>query len=255
MMRTTFTLSVTALLFVPVVLGMIGVSVAQVMQSNNYQIDTDSLNVAGGFSESDSFQMESTVGEIASGPSASDNFSVRAGFQQMQAVQISLSPIAAVILSPSIPGVSGGTANGSTTFTVITDNPAGYEVRISAEDEPALQEVASANTIADYVPTDVADYAFSLGESDAHFGYSVESTAAAARFVHNGADCGVSGSNTALQCWDGLSTTTAVVAESGSANQPGGTDVTLHFRVGVGGLVNQAPGTYVATTTITAVPL
>ena len=248
-------LSLLALLFIPLVLGMFGISVAQVMQSTNYQIDSDSVNVTGGFSESTSYQMESTVGEVATGDSDSSSFSVRAGFQQMQAVQISLSPISSVVLSPTIPGVTGGTANGSTTFTVITDNPAGYEVTIQAEGEPAMQEVQSVNTIADYAPSGTADYDFRLNSSDAHLGYSIESPAAAVRFINDGNDCNVSGSNTALQCWDGLSTTTAVIVRETTANQPAGTDTTIHFRVGIGGSVNQAPGTYVATTTVTALPL
>lgn len=255
MLRSTFTLSLQSLALVPVVLAMIGVSTAQVMQSTNYQIDSDSVNVGGGYSDSSSYQMESTVGEAATGDSDSTNFSVRAGFQQMQSVQISLSAIDMVSMNPSIPGVSGGTSNGSTTFTVITDNPAGYEVTIAAENSPALQEQASANTIADYAPSSAADYTFSLGASDAHMGYSVESAAAAARFLHSGATCNTGSTNTALQCWDGLSTTSATVVTSASANHPAGTEATLHFRVGVGGSVSQTPGTYVATTTVTALPL
>lgn len=234
---------------------MFEVSVAQMMQSTNYQIDSDSVNVTGGFSESTSFQTESTVGEIASGDSDSTNFSVRAGFQQMQAVQISLSPIAAVVLSPSIGGVSGGTSTASTTFTVITDNPAGYEVTIQAEGEPAMQETDTANTIADYVPTGAADFSFVLGSTDAHFAYSVFSPAAANRFLHDTIACNTGFNNTAETCWDGLSTTTAVIATESSANQPAGTDTTIYFQLGVGGVVNQAPGTYIATTTITALPL
>lgn len=255
MLRTFLTLSVTALVFAPIAIGMLQVSIAQVMQSTNYQIDSDSVNVTGGFAESSSYQMESTVGEVGTGDSDSTSFSVRAGFQQMQAVQVSLSPIGNVILSPSIPGVSGGTANGSTTFTVITDSPAGYEVVMSAEASPALQEQASANTIADYIPTGTADYTFSVDASDAHFGYSVESVAAASRFFNDGGSCDTGATNTALQCWDGLSTTTAVVATDSSANQPAGTDVTVHFRVGIGGSVSQPPGTYIATTTVTAIAL
>ena len=255
MLRSFLTLSVAALILVPVVLNMFGVSVAQVMQSTNYQIDSDSVNVTGGFSESTSFQTESTVGEIATGDSASNNFSVRAGFQQMQAVQLSLSPIASVILSPSIGGVAGGTSTASTTFTVITDNPAGYEVTIAAEGEPAMQEASSANSIADYVPTDSADFSFALASTDSHLGYSIFSPAVAPRFLHDTTACNTGSNNTAETCWDGLSTTTAVIVTESSANQPAGTDTTIYFQLGVGGSVNQAPGTYIATTTVTALPL
>lgn len=233
----------------------LGVATAQVMQSTSFQIESDSVNVSGGSSQSSSYQLESTTGELATGPSDSTNFSVRAGFQQMQPVQIAMTAASAINLTPSIPGVAGGTANGSTSVTVITDGEAGYELTIAAATDPALQVSGESYTIADYTPSGTADYNFAIGSTDSHLGYSVESTDAASRFLYSGTTCDTGSTNTALQCWDGLSTTAAVASTRTSSNHPNGTDTKIHMRVGVGGSVVQEPGTYVGTTTLTALPL
>lgn len=241
------------LLFFPVVLVSLHVGLAQVMESTNYIIQSDSINVGGGFSSSTNFQMEGTVGEVATGDSASDAFELRAGFQQMQAVYISLTGAQAVALGPTIPGVSGGTATGSTTVTVTTDSQAGYELRIEAEESPAMR--SGANTIADYTPAGAqADFTFETGLADAHLGYTPEGVHVVSRFLDSGGVCG-SGSDTADRCWDGLSMTPAAIARGTGANHPTGTDTTIKFQVGVGGSVVQPAGTYVATTTITAIAL
>ena len=228
--------------------------VSQMMQSDNFQIESDSVNVGGVYSESDSFQLEDTVGEIATGESESESFQLRAGYQQMQSVVISLTQPDSVVMDPSIPGLAGGVSNGSTSLIATTDNPAGYELLLSAESDPAMQN-ASNDTIADYVPVNGADFDFLIGSSDSHFGFSIESADALNRFLHDGENCGVGSTNSPRVCWDGLGTTPTAVVESGSANQPAGTETTIHFRVGVGGDVSQPPGTYMATTTVTAVPL
>lgn len=228
---------------------------AQTMQSPSYQIESDSVNVGGARSTSTSYQLEDTAGEVATGPSSSDNFELRAGYQQMQDVFISLTQPDPVTLSPAIPGVSGGTSTGSTTLTVTTDNPAGYDIEIAATADPAMQTAGSAATIADYVPSGASDFTFTTASSQAHLGYNVVSSAAATQFINDGSSCGSGGLNTSVNCWDGLDTTGAVIASAGTANHPTGTDIVIHFQVGVGDNVVQPPGTYVATTTVTAIPL
>ena len=76
------------------------------------------------------------------------------------------------------------------------------------------------------------------------------------RFRDDGVStCGGAGVlDTVLSCWDGLSTTSKVIAE-GNANQPNGATTTVHFRVGIGGSTPVLAGTYIATSTLTAVPL
>ena len=227
---------------------------AQVMSSDNFQIESDSLNFGGGFSSSESFDLKSTIGEIATGRSDSEEFSLRAGYRQMLEIFVSISEPAPIVMDPSIPGVVGGFSNGSTTVTVITDNPAGYSLQIAADQSPAMSSENN-DTIADYVPITSADYNFLLPGAESRFGFSVESTFAAARFFNDGADCGVGSLNESDRCWDGLTTTFTEIVREQEANHPSGTGSILHFRVGVGSEANQPPGVYIATTTITAVPL
>lgn len=222
---------------------------AQVMTSSNYRIQSDSVNMGGGFSSSTTYVLESTVGEIATGPSDSDSYLMRAGYQQMHEVYLALSSATDVTMAPSIPGVTGGTANGSTTVTAITDSTSGYQLTIQSSDTPSMQ--SGVNTIADYTPGGDPDYTFTTGAADSHFGYSPFGDDITQAFRDNGNACNAGSNNTAEACWDGLSTTPAIIAESVSANNPLGTDTTVYFRVGVGSSVLQAPGIYTATTTLT----
>jgi len=245
-----------ALLLTPIVLFGTHISVAQLMSGTSYQIQSDSVNVGGLYSTSSSYTLEDTTGEIASGKSDSSSFSLRAGYQQMQAITIAMTQPNSVVLAPSIPGLAGGVSNGSTSVTVTTDNPAGYEILIEAAGNPALQAEGGTYTIGDYVPSGSADYTFAIGSTDAHLGYSVLSADAESRFLHSGsAPCGTGSTNTAQTCWDGLSTTPQTIVTGTAANHPSGTESIIYFRVGVGGDVVQAPGDYVATTTVTALPL
>ena len=226
---------------------------AQVRSSSNFQIQSDSVNFGGGFSSSTNFAQESTFGEIATGVGSSTNFVLRAGYQQMQDSFLALSAVANVTMTPTIGGVSGGISNGSTTFSATTDNPAGYQLTIAAENGPAMQN--GADSIADYVPSGDPDFTFTTDPTDSHFGYSIGGVDTADRFKNNGALCNVGTTIGPLDCWDGLSTSDAVIAEASSPNQPNGATTTVYFRVGIGGAVVQAPGEYTATTTITLLAL
>lgn len=74
----------------------------------------------------------------------------------MQEVFISLATSGNVNLTPDLPGLTGGESNGSTTFTVTTDSPSGYQLTIKAENNPAMQSGVS--TIADYDAGAVTDF-------------------------------------------------------------------------------------------------
>jgi len=244
---------VSAVVFTPVVFWYTDIVGAQVMESTNYGLQSDSINFGGGLSNSTGFTLESSVGEIATGESDSSSYTLRAGYQQMQQVFMSLTGLAAVTLSPTIPGVSGGVANGSTTATVVTDSPSGYSLTIASESSPAM--VSGGNSLADYNTGPTPDYEFAIGVNDAHFGFSPFGDDIIDRFKNNGTSCGVGSTISNLNCWTGASTTATVIAESTSSNHPTGADTRINFRVGVGGSVTQAPGVYVATTTVTALPL
>lgn len=253
-MREILVTTLSAFILTPFALLSLSLAAAQVMQSGSYRIQSDSINIGGGFSTSSNYELESTGGEVATGESSSASYQLKAGYQQMQEVYIALSGFGSVTLTPSIPGISGGFSNGSTTITTVTDSSSGYELLISSSVSPAMQK--GSDTIADYVPVGaVPDFSFTTDAADAHLGYSPEGADVAVRFLDNGSSCGVGSLDTTLSCWDGLSTTPVSIASRTTANHPIGSTTTVHFRVGVGGSVLQPPGTYVATTTITALPL
>ena len=158
-------------------------------------------------------------------------------------------------MDPDITGIGGGTSNGSTSFNVVTDSPSGYQVTISAENSPAMERVSGSETIANHPGGATPDFSFTFGTSEAIFGYTVEGSDIASNFQDNGALCNAGTSDTVDACWRGLTVGTALIAEDTDANFPAGATTTLKFRVGVGSTAGVIAGTYVATTTITALPL
>ncbi len=235
-------------------LGVVSQVSAQVMQSTNYRIQSDSINVGGTQSSSTSYYLEDTTGEVATGQSSSTSYLLNAGYQEMQETYLSLSDTTAVDLTPSIGGVSGGISNGSTTVTVLTDSYSGYQLTIRASTSPAMN--SGSDTIADYAPVGAdPDFSFTTGAAQSHLGFSPEGIDVVARFKDNGASCNVGALETSLSCWDGLSVSDKAVASRTSANHPGGSTTTVRFRVGIGGSVSQAPGIYTATSTLTLLPL
>lgn len=230
---------------------------AQSMQSTNYQIEFDSINVGGARSESASYIVEDTTGEIATGPSDSTNYQLRAGYQQMNETYIALIPGGDVVLAPALGGLSGGIASGTTTVTVITDSHAGYELSIQASSSPAMKHLTEPAYFNDYTPSGVSpDYQFTIPTGTSTFGFSVSGVDTVATFLDNGVDtCGVDTGNALNTCWDGLSTTPYVIARRTDENHPAGTETSIHFRAGIDTNAVQMGGSYRATTTITAIPL
>lgn len=234
-------------------IGILSISEAQVRTSTNYQLQSDSINFGGGLSTSTNYELESTAGEISTGEATSSSYKLKAGYQQMQEVFISISAVSSVVMSPDIGGITGGTANGTTSVVVMTDSPSGYQLTISASNNPAMQN--GVNTIADYVPVGAdPDISFITTANDVHFGFSPEGTDVTSRWLNNTSACNIGTNSTALKCWDGLSVTDKMVAQ-GSSNQPSGATTTLHFRVGSGGGIPVIAGDYFATTTLTALPI
>ncbi len=232
-------------------------ALAQVMSSSNFKVLDQSVNFAGNNSSSTNYQMQDTVGEIATGFSSSTNYSISAGYQQMNIVAISVVPPTNVTMTPNLGGVTGGTSNGSTTFIVTTDDTAGYTSTIQASTSPALVNTSSTtNSFADYVPAGSnPDFTFAYAATSSVFAWSVQGTDADQRFLNNGSVCNSGSTSSITTCWDGLSTGTKTVADRTSNNQPSGTQSVLYFRAGIGSLRVQPNGLYVATTTLTVIPL
>jgi len=228
-------------------------SIAQVRSSSNYQLQSDSINIGGGYSSSTNYQQESTVGEVGTGFSTSTTYNLYAGYQQMQEFYLSLSDAADVEMSPDLPGLTGGTSNGSTTVTVTTDSPAGYSLTIVSENDPAMQSLVG--SIDDYDDGGTADFSFTTSATQAHFGFSPSGVDIVQYFLDDGGLCGVSSGDTTLACWSGLSTTPIEIARGAGSNHPNGATTTVNFRVGIGGNGSVNSGVYTATTTLTVLPL
>lgn len=251
----TFRSLIESVVVTTVVFCFLVVGYAEERSSSNYQIQSDSINFGGGLSSSTNYGLESTGGEVATGPSDSTSYRLRAGYQQMQEVFISITSPGPVAMVGPLGGLTGGESNGSTTVTVVTDSPSGYQLTIAAEDAPAMRK--GADTLADYVPdsSPQTDFIFTTATNEAHFSFSPYGTHVIDRYRNDGSDCGVGSSSTLLRCWDGLSTSDIEIARGTGANHPTGTATTLQFKVGIGGGATVPPGTYVATTTLTALPL
>lgn len=223
-----------------------------VMQSSTYRIQSDSLNVGGVNSVSSSYNMQDTVGEVATGLSTSTNYNMNAGYQQMQQSYISITSAGNTTL-PIINTLFGGVSTSSLSWTVTTDDPAGYSLAVAAATSPALKSPLA--SFADYVPAGAPDYSFSVGANASSFGFSPEGNDIVARFKDNGSACNTGSSDTADHCWDGFSTSGQTVAQSTAANHPSGTATSLKFRAEVGSSYIQVSGTYSAAITLTAVAL
>jgi hypothetical protein len=236
-----------------VCLVLFNVSSAQ-MTSTNYGLESDSINFAGNRSTSASYQVEDTIGESATGRSTSASYGMNAGYQEMHGSDISITAVADVLMDTSVAGITGGTSNGSTTVTVTTDSTGGYQLTIQASTSPAL--VSGSNYFADYTQAGAnPDFTFSIATTDSEFGFTPEGTDVVAFFLDDGSTCNTGALNTADACWSPLSTSATIISTGTGNNSPLGTATVLKFRAASGSSHFQVEGTYVATTTVTAIAL
>jgi len=164
-----------------------------------------------------------------------------------------------VTMNGSIAGITGGTAYGTTTSIVTTNNNTGFTMTIIASSSPAMQGDATTDFISDYTPatTGIPDYAYSV-PTGSEFGFSVSASTTAnlaQKFLDNGSNTCNSGSadtNGSQTCWMGLSTTATSTLVTSAQTPSSGATSSVYFRT----LVNSgflAEDTYTATVTQTAV--
>lgn len=170
-------------------------------------------------------------------------------------------------LSGSLNGITGGTANGSTTVVVQTNSPTGYVMDIAFFDNGTLEtmmgEVTGSSAIRDYPASSTGSttnpfepsFLFSTASTAAVFAYTVsaaDSSDLDQSFLDNGSVCGTGAGFTTDRCWMTPATTTFQVIDRDTDAVTGATS-TLHFRVYVPN--NPSPGlvadTYTATATLT----
>lgn len=250
-MKNILRLFASISIFVATLIIALPVASAYIASSTNYRIQSDSVNVGGNLSTSTSYRAEDTLGESGVGTSSSATYNIKAGYQQMQETYLAITAPGNVTLSPNIPAIGGGVANGVATWTVTTDNAAGYTMNIRATSSPAL--VSGANNFADYVPAGSdPDYTFTTPAASNRFGFTTEGTDIAQKFKDNGVSCNIAGgSDTASTCWLPLATTANTIVTRTSANNPSGTATSVRFRAVSGASNTQTAGSYVATTTLT----
>ena len=170
--------------------------------------------------------------------------------------EISISSPSDVTMSPAIAGMTGGTGDGSATWTVITSDTSGFSMSLKASTDPALK--AGSYTFADYtaVGGTTPDYTWTVAAADSEFGYSVEpaTTADTATiFKDDGADCNAGSLNTADKCWLDFTTSNVQVINRSSETSSSGEAEVVKFKAQSGSSHFQEEGTYTATVTATAV--
>ena len=160
-----------------------------------------------------------------------------------------------VTMDPAIPGLTGGTSNGSTTFAVSTNNPAGYTVEIQFADGDAMQFDSGSGFIPNFGEIEF-DFEPNVAANAAAFGFSMDGPDVVTALQNDGSSgCG-SGSADPESCWvlDSDATEARTIVDSDSSTPSAGEAHDIYFRVHV----NENPdpslelGTYTATATLTA---
>lgn len=169
--------------------------------------------------------------------------------------EITISSPADVTMSPTIAGMTGGTGNGSATWTVITNDASGFNLKLKASASPAL--VFGAYSFADYTEASagVPDFTWAVATADSEFGYTVQAATTAdlvAAFKDNGTACNIGTADAVDKCWDGFSTVDTTVINRSSITSSAGEAEVVKFKAQSGASHFQAEGTYTATITATA---
>jgi len=245
------------ILFFTFIVYSIGIEVLA-MSSTKYKIDTDSINF-GGTENSAAGQLflSDTFGEVGTGISTSSRYSVSSGYRMVQTSYISISAAEDVVM-PHMSGSVAGQSDSNESWTVVTDNAAGYEMMIKSLTSPALKSADGAS-FEDYVPSTpgIPDYMFSVGAGSSTFAFTPEGQDVSQKYLDNGigSTCGTGSTDTQDRCWDGFSTTDKVVARRESSNHPDGTVTTIKYKSAVGSAKLQDAGTYTSHIVVTAVVL
>lgn len=172
-----------------------------------------------------------------------------------------ITPATSVVLSPSIAGITGGTAVGTSTVAVLTNNATGYNMTIMASSSLGMigNNGALGGVIPAYVPSTpgVPDYNFNAPANTARFGYTVDaasSTDVAPAFRWTGSACNTGASTGGGHCWLNASTSAVTIINRSTPTSITGATSSIGFRVTI--MPSPSPAipqdTYVATTTLTA---
>lgn len=165
-----------------------------------------------------------------------------------------------IVMSPSIGGITGGAATGTTQVVVYTNNTTGYTMTIAASGTPSMRGEAAGGSFNDYAPASagVPDFTFSTAGTAGKFGFSVSASATAdlaQKFLDNGTTCNTGAANTgSASCWTFASTTaTSTIVTAAQTSVSGSTStIIMHTNVPSNPNPTLPKDTYTATTTLTA---
>lgn len=169
-----------------------------------------------------------------------------------------------VTATGSINGITGGTANGSTTVVVRSNDSQGYNMTIAffnnGTNEAMRGDTSLSSSIRDYPSTSTQPtYTFSTASTSAVFGYTVsatDNTDVAQSFLNNGSVCNSGGSANATSsfCWMEPRITAFEFIRRTTPTLSSGSTSTIHFRIHVPN--NPSPvvpsDVFTATATLTA---
>jgi hypothetical protein len=173
-----------------------------------------------------------------------------------------------VVTSGSINGVTGGTANGSTDFSIISNNSTGYVVSISFEDngtdQTMIGDITGSEAIRDYDGTVAGEPSYGYNASSAaQFAYTVESLLDSdtdqsflnvASICNPGTGGNGNGATKADKCWMEPTVAPFQIVDRDSSAINGATS-TIEFDITVpsGAVPVPSAETYTATATLTLV--
>lgn len=179
-----------------------------------------------------------------------------------------------VTMTPTIAGLTGGTANGQAIAVVTTNSAGGYNMTLEFSSSTAMYGEVQNGEIKNYTPANanLPDYTFAIGGTgtQGEFAYSVSASTTSdldQTFLDDGAtNCGTGSTDTGgvATCWYAASSTVALglgapiaekIIDRATPTGAGGATTTVHFRVSVPSSPSPAitVDTYTATATLTAI--
>lgn len=241
---------------------LIGVSLATpilayVMSNNDYYMQSDSINFAGGMSSSSDYKLEDTLGEIGSGNSSNTDFGLDAGYQQSEDNRyLVLTVPDSLTMTPEISGISGGVASGTSVVNVLTNNQSGYTLMIRSSSSPALQTTSTGFSFSDYTNSSAPtpDFIWNIDSDTSEFGFTVDGLDIVQNYRDNGSVCNqLIDSYSEHSCWSPLLGNNTNISYSNSPNHSsGGSNTLLEFMAESGPGNVQEPGVYQSQVILTA---
>lgn len=198
---------------------------AYVANSTNFSIENDVVSFGGGLSTSTSFSMEDSISDRQLGISTGVGYTINAGPLPMAESMISVSDPGILHLIGEITASIGGVADGSVAVTVVTNNPGGYQLRLSGTPlSSSSDSFGSFNGPAEWAVPD----------GSSAFGFSTSTN----------------------NSWNSIGLAAKIVDVRNTNNQPLGTLTTINFRAESRNLSSpKTVGVYNSSITLTALPL